>query len=397
MIDPNFVETTNFLDVHTLHTYTAAMLNADQNGLSKKIPLGGAMRTRISSQCLKYRWRNAHSEYALQGIEGFTEAVRSRNIVERQVMEQIRQECACGDDVLDAVELGFNVGVYGKNGGTEPGRQPLVMGYPEVEYLRAKAREICESNPNDVKAAQDALARFFHDRYGHGKNFKGLLDGTRLPYGLLTALFGRMITSDPGANIDGAIHVGHAHTTHQMEIEQDYFSVVDDLQRYYEDGGAAHISNNELASGIYYGHVVVDVAELVSNLEGIDSKLWLSADRDMTAEVVRRLIHLIATVSPGAKKGSTAPYGYSELMVISAGSRQPCSMTEAFRDAVEPQVKDSVEALAKKMSGFDRAYGHNPRKFISAGDYEIPGADRCDDLLHLVDWVGETIREGQVK
>ena len=42
-----------FLQIHTLSPYTAALLNRDDSGLAKRLPYGGALRTRISSQCLK--------------------------------------------------------------------------------------------------------------------------------------------------------------------------------------------------------------------------------------------------------------------------------------------------------------------------------------------------------
>jgi hypothetical protein len=48
--------------------------------------------------------------------------------------------------------------------------------------------------------------------------------------GLEAALFGRMVTSDPDANTDAAIHVAHAFTVHREEAETDYFTVVDDLE-----------------------------------------------------------------------------------------------------------------------------------------------------------------------
>ena len=47
--------------------------------------------------------------------------------------------------------------------------------------------------------------------------------------------------------------------------------------------------------------------------------------------MVEHLIHLIATVSPGAKLGSTAPYSYADLMLIEIGTRQPRSLANAFR------------------------------------------------------------------
>ena len=42
-----------FLQIHTLHSYPAALLNRDDSGLAKRLPFGGAVRTRISSQCLQ--------------------------------------------------------------------------------------------------------------------------------------------------------------------------------------------------------------------------------------------------------------------------------------------------------------------------------------------------------
>ena len=51
--------TPRFLQIHTLHSYPAALLNRDDSGLAKRMPFGGAVRTRISSQCLKRHWRVA--------------------------------------------------------------------------------------------------------------------------------------------------------------------------------------------------------------------------------------------------------------------------------------------------------------------------------------------------
>ena len=71
--------TPRFLQLHTLHSYPAALLNRDDSGLAKRMPFGGAVRTRISSQCLKRHWRVAQDEFALKNIAGSTSAIRSRN------------------------------------------------------------------------------------------------------------------------------------------------------------------------------------------------------------------------------------------------------------------------------------------------------------------------------
>lgn len=41
-----------------------------------------------------------------------------------------------------------------------------------------------------------------------------MLEGSVLNAGLEATLFGRMVTSDPEANTDAAIHIAHAFTVH---------------------------------------------------------------------------------------------------------------------------------------------------------------------------------------
>ncbi len=388
--------TPRFLQIHSLHSYPAALLNRDDSGLAKRLSFGGAVRTRISSQCLKRHWRTAQDEFAIHGISGSTAAMRSRNIVERKVMAPLRGSDGISDEVLAAVESAFNVGVYGSSGNTERGRQPLLLGEPEVEHLQQRAAAICSEYPADAKAAGDATTALFNGRRGEGNNFRAMLDGCRLPAGLEGALFGRMVTSDPGANIEAAIHVAHAFTVHREESESDYFSVVDDLQRDDEDAGAAHIGDTELTAGLFYGYVVVDVPGLVSNLEGCNSADWQSADRELAAKVVEHLTHLIATVSPGAKLGSTAPYGRARFMLIEAGASQPYSLADAFRRPVAAQVDAALEALKTEMEGQDNCYGvKGVRRFMSMAGGEMPNAERLN-LDDLASWAADAIRNGTV-
>ena len=388
--------TPRFLQIHSLHSYPAALLNRDDSGLAKRMTFGGAVRTRISSQCLKRHWRTAQDEFAIHGIAGSTAAIRSRNIVERKVIAPLQVKGSISEEVLTAVGNAFNVGVYGNSGATERGRQPLLLGLPEVEHLQQRAAAICAEHPGDAKAAGDAATALFNARRGEGNNFRALLDSARLPAGLEGALFGRMVTSDPGANIEAAVHVAHAFTAHREESESDYFSVVDDLQGDDEDAGAAHIGDMELTAGLFYGYVVVDVPGLVSNLEGCDAGDWQDADRELAAKVVEHLTHLIATVSPGAKLGSTAPYACADLMLIEAGSRQPRSLANAYRSPARPQIADTTGALADYMAKLDSAYGvKETRRVMSVEDCNIACAERLN-LDDLASWAAVAIRNGTV-
>ena len=382
-----------FLQIHTLHSYPAALLNRDDSGLAKRMPFGGAVRTRISSQCLKRHWRVAEDEFSISHIG--PDAFRSRNVVDRTVMQPLRNAGETSGDVLEAVEKAFNIGVYGKTGDTEKGRQPLLLGLPEVEYLCEKAASICAEHRNDTEAAKTAAEDLFHTRKGEGNNFRAMRQSAHLPGGLVGALFGRMVTSDPAANIDAAIHVAHAFTVHQEESESDYFSVVDDLQQDDEDAGAAHIGDMELTAGLFYGYVVVDVPGLVSNLTGCETGTWESADKDLAGKVVDHLVHLIATVSPGAKLGSTAPYSCADLMLIEAGIRQPRSLANTFRNPTKAQVSDATNALSQYLSKLDAAYGaKEARRVLSVEDCDIPNAERLG-LDDLAEWASQAVLSGE--
>ncbi len=381
--------TPRFLQIHTLHSYPAALINRDESGFAKRMPFGGTVRTRISSQCLKRRWRTAEDEFALTAIEGVQDSIRSRNVVGRSVMAPLRSDGGASSIVLDAIEDAFNVGLYGNSGTSASGRQPLLVGQPEIEYLQHKARAICTQHPVDDEAAGNAATLLFSSarRNEERQNFAAFRKQTSLPGGLISALFGRMVTSDPNANIDAAVHVAHAFTVHSEETESDYFSVVDDLTEPEEQHSAAYIGDMELTAGLFYGYVVVDLPILVSNLSG---------SIELAGKVVEHLIHLIATVTPGAKLGSTAPYTYADLMLVEAGSRQPRTLANAFRASVDSQTTVAAAALSDHLGKLDACYGVSEvRCVMSVDPCNVPHAERLS-LDELALWAGDAVRCGQV-
>ena len=231
------------------------------------------------------------------------------------------------------------------------------------------------------------------------KTYRGIARQMRdqhpLPGRLTAALFGRMVTSDPEANIDAPVHVAHAFTVHEQEDESDYFSVVDDLKRDDEDAGAAHIGETELTSGLFYGYVVVDVPGLVSNLTGCERKDWQRADRAMAGKVVQHLVHLIAEVSPGAKLGSTAPYGYAEMMLIEAGNRQPRSLSGAFREPCAANLDAATKALDKQLAAMDGAYATGEaRRHLHIAGAGLPGSQKLP-VTGLAEWAGAAVKAGE--
>lgn len=367
-----------FLQVHTLHSYTAALLNRDDSGLAKRLPYGDTMRTRISSQCLKRHWRLADDPQALGKIDGAEASFRSRELVTRLVIDPLRTKYP--EEVVAALEPEFQKAVYGEKADKgKASRQTLLFGAPEIAWLSAEAEKLAATAPHAKAAKASAIdwAKTFKD------NIKVMRDNAALPGGLTAAMFGRMVTSDPAANIEAPIHVAHAFTVHAAETESDYFTAVDDLKADEEDGGADTIQETELTSGLYYGFVVIDMPGLIANCGN---------NRVLAGRVVHNLLYLIAEISPGAKRGSTAPYGRAGFMLVEAGDRQPRSLAGAYRRAVAADLDAAVDALSTQLGKLDATYATGEaRRYLSLADAMPPNAT-VGSLSDLAIWA-----EAQVK
>ncbi|WP_459617089.1 type I-E CRISPR-associated protein Cas7/Cse4/CasC [Bordetella sp. 2513F-2] len=386
-----------FVQIHTLHNYPAALLNRDDAGLAKRLPYGNAVRTRISSQCQKRHWRTAEGKHALSGI-GVPMAIRSRELLGEIRKRLLEQEIA-EPLAQAAVETLRNEGLLDKAGKNQKGKdalstgQAVLLGKAEMDYLVAKCAELARQHP-DEKALRKEVAETL-------KKEKGNIQAMKLGSGLESALFGRMVTSDVLARREAAVYVAHAFTVHEAQVENDYFTVVDDLLREEGEQGSAGIFDTELTSGLYYGYVAVDVPQLVANLEGIDTKDCFSVDkqyRELAGQVIHNLLHLIATVSPGAKKGSTAPFEWARFMLVEAGDQQPRSLAGAYHDALpldQTHIRQqAIARLSQELQMTDAAYGTaGLRRFLSVDDVQVPSAERLA-LPAMAQWIQARVVEG---
>jgi CRISPR system Cascade subunit CasC len=388
-----------FLQIHTLTSYPGVLLNRDDAGLAKRLPYGGTTRIRVSSQSLKRHWRTAEDEEWGLSTIGSPMSVRTRQVFESAIRPALRDRLPnASDEMLDAAGLALTLALYGDKAKELNKRQALLLGWREIEYLTSVLAEIIPAATSSDDAANAVTASF------KAKDAKANLSAIRdhsgnLAAGLEAALFGRMVTSDPKANTDAAIHVAHAFTVHEQESETDYFTVVDDLKLRDDEAGSGGIFDTELTSGLFYGYVVVDVPLLVANLTGVDPAAWAKADTDrsLPASVVKHLLHLMATVSPGAKKGSTAPYAWTQTMLIEAGSRQPRTLASAFERAVRPLSGRSMSEVTEstlfdRLAAFDKAYGaKEARVFLSVGGGEQANANGPLSLDALANWAADCV------
>jgi CRISPR system Cascade subunit CasC len=420
-----------FVQLHALTSYPSALLNRDDAGFAKQLPFGGATRTRVSSQCLKYHWRNFDGEHALYDMD-VPESLRSRETFWRRLAQPLIDDghpaplvraatFALKERLLSDDEAGKRdlKTLINPDEDDEPREmidtnQVTIFGVPEMRYLRELAAEKIEAARDDfavfwadngdpdsdtIRDAADAMRDF--SKRELKKNLKGL----ELASGLDAAMFGRMATSDVLARGDAAVHVAHAFTTHAQESESDYFSAVDELRRDEpeESGelGAGHINTQELTSGLFYSYVVVDVPLLVSNLSGVERDDWQDGNTDLAAEVMRRFTHLMATVSPGAKLGSTAPYSYAQCLFAESGTAQPRTLANAFQSPASTQdvLENSYEKLGRYVDEIDQMYGvQTDRRLAAMGPTDgLTDRLKVDDTTtvpSIAEWTANQIQRG---
>lgn len=391
-----------FIQIHTLHSYPAALLNRDDSGLAKRMPYGDAIRTRISSQCLKRHWRVTDDAFSLANL-GVPMAIRSRELPGQMRDLMIKQ--GMSEALAQAAVEGMrNAGLLDKAGKSPLGKdalstgQAVLLGMAERDYLIGKCVALGQEH-TEVKALKEAVVAWLGD-----KNEKKNIEAMKFGCGLESALFGRMVTSDVLTSRDAAVYVAHAFTVHEAQVENDYFTVVDDLLRESGEQSSAGIFDTELTSGLYYGYVVVDVPQLVANLEGVkieDCFIVGTDQRELASKVVHHLLHLIATVSPGAKRGSTAPFEWAKLMLVEMGDWQPRSLAGAFQNALDmtgDKIRErAVGHLADQLKRLDDAYGApSQRRFLSVDDVQLPGAERLP-LADLKQWVQECVVNGATR
>lgn len=337
----------HFIQLHLLTSYPPANLNRDDLGRPKTAIMGGAKRLRVSSQSLKRTWRtSALFEEALGQHRGQRTKQVGIQAAKRLQEKGVKEK----DAKAWAAEIAKGFGEVA-NGELETS-QLVHIGPEEQSAVDALVEKLADENRTPTKEELDLLCH--------------------RPAAVDIALFGRMLTGEKSKlakfSVEAACQVAHALTVHAAEVEDDYFTAVDDLNTGDEHRGAAHVGEAGFAAGLFYSYVCIDRQQLIDNLKG-ETEL---ADRAIAA-----LVEAAVRVSPKGKQNSFGSRAHASYVLAETGDQQPRSLSVAFLRPVsgQDQAKEAVQRLEAQANAFDSAYGAGAdRRYIVSAlpDYQSP-------------------------
>jgi len=343
-----------FIELHLLQNFAPSNLNRDDTGAPKDCEFGGYRRARISSQCLKRAIRAEFKNGQLLPADALaTRTKRINEEVAKRLSAQHKRDNAEAETVvralLGAVKIDFD----------QPGEKTqylLYVGEQEIQAIANLAQQHWETLTALQRPAADAQGRRSAKKAASeavpaeiGNALKTALGGGKAAD---LALFGRMLADLPDRNVSAASQVAHALSTHQVSMEFDFYTAVDDL-RPEDTEGADMLGIVEFNSACFYRYANVDLAQLSENLAG---------DAVLAQRTLDAFIRASVSAIPTGKQNSMAAHNPPALVFAVARERGLWSLANAFLQPVRPQrdgdlVGQSAKALDRYWGQLSAMYG----------------------------------------
>lgn len=345
-----------FIQLHLLTSYPPSNLNRDDLGRPKTAIMGGKTRLRISSQSLKRAWRTSDNfETALAGHIG--------RRTKRMGIELYKRLSEKGVAESKAKEFAKEMVAF--FGATESAEKDKPL--KELE-----SSQLVHFNQAEIVALEKLADRVAAEGKLDKDDLKKLVAKR---HDVDISMFGRMLTGKEVVKVtddpEAAVQVSHAITVHEVAVEDDYFTAVDDLNTGDDDLGAAHIGETEFGAGVFYNYICINRDLLSDNLGG---------DKELADKALNALVEAAAKVSPTGKQNSFASRARTSYLLAEKGSDQPRSLSVAFLKPVrgEDVLALSVKELQKRRENFDKVYGP------CADDFRIMNAETGEGSLEEI-------------
>jgi len=369
-----------FVELHMIQNFAPSNLNRDDTNTPKDCEFGGARRARISSQCIKRAIRTSPVFAQVTAVEG---GARTRWLARLLTQELVARGKA--EEEAGAVAHAFAEAYSGK---MDKERTSVLL-YLSKEELSSFTTRLLESwdailpdAQKETKPDKDsALSKLVAELV------KQTRDHTSAPD---IALFGRMLADKPELNLDAACQVAHAISTHRVNMEMDFFTAVDDLQR-QEETGAGMMGVTGFNSATFYRYANIHWEQLVANLRGDISLARRAVEGFLRASVV--------AVPTGKQNSFAAQNPPSFLLAVVRDDGMCWSLANAFEKPVVAResglVGPSVKALDEYWGGLCQMYGRESLRVVAALSLD-DGRDLANlagDLTpDLNAWIGRVIQ-----
>jgi CRISPR system Cascade subunit CasC len=327
-----------YVDIHVLQSVPPSNLNRDDAGTPKQAMYGGARRARVSSQAWKRAARTMFADMVPVG-DLATRTKKIRQLLGERVAERT------GLDRDASMRLAENLlGSLGISAGkkSEETAYLLFFGFAQldriVDLVVDRASDLAGLGDKELKAATSSLAVKKQLESGHPID---------------VALFGRMVADIPGLNVDAAVQVAHALSTHAAEVEFDYYTAVDD-ENPKEDTGAAMIGTVEFNSATLYRYATVGLPQLLENLGG---------DLDETLNALSIFLTAFVRSMPTGHQNSFAHRTTPSLVSVVVRADQPVNLVSAFEEPVRSTdgvMSTSVARLVGELAQAGALWGLSP-------------------------------------
>lgn len=298
-----------YIDVHILQTVPPSNINRDDTGSPKQALYGGVRRARVSSQA----WKRATRKYFEERMPLDQLATRTKRI-SSLLAGLVSERGGVDNDAATRIAEHLLRPLNLSAGRTEATTAYLLFfGRPQLQDMAdlvvGQAQELAAL---DDKALDEALKH--HDVTGtlsHG-------------HPIDVALFGRMVADIPNLNVDAAVQVAHAISTHAVEVEFDYYTAVDD-ENTKEETGAGMIGTVEYNSATLYRFATLGLHQLSDNLGG---------DDNATVDAVKLFLEAFVRSMPTGHQTSFAHRTLPSFVSVIVREDQPINLVSAFESPV---------------------------------------------------------------
>ncbi|MBB0246810.1 type I-E CRISPR-associated protein Cas7/Cse4/CasC, partial [Streptomyces alkaliphilus] len=260
-----------YIDVHIIQTVPPANLNRDDQGNPKEAHFGGTRRSRVSSQAWKRATRLHFAERVPEQDLG-TRTKRVAGKLAERVADIAEVDPPTATRLAGALLAPLKITAGKKEGDTA---YLFFYGRRQLDAVAALVRD---------RAAE--LAALDDDALAEEIGQMPVRETFRTGHPIDVALFGRMVADIPALNVDAAVQVAHALSTHTTELEFDYFTAVDD-ENEKEETGAGMIGTIGFNSATLYRYATVGMHQLVDNLS--DEKVAIDAVAEFVTSFARSM------------------------------------------------------------------------------------------------------------